>query len=197
MVKRRKKTSQSQWVTYLLLAILSGLIYCLVLPWFSTKPTEVSPEMQTKKEFIARIAPLAQNEEKKYRIKASIIIAQAALESNWGQSQLASKYNNLFGVKGDANNGTLLATKEYVIGQWITVEDYFVVYPSWKASVEAHSKLFVEGTGWDANHYRAVLEATNYKQAAQALQEKGYATDPDYATKLINLIEEYQLDSYD
>ena len=63
--------------------------------------------------------------------------------------------------------------------------------------MEAHSKFFVDGTGWDLNHNQAVLEASDYKQAAQALQERGYATDPNYAAKLIELIEQYQLDSYD
>lgn len=195
MVKRRSRR-QSNLVNYLLLLILLGLLFCLVFPFFKQQEKQ-EPQTEVRKEFIARIAPLAQAEQRKYRIKASITIAQAALESDWGQSQLASKYNNLFGVKRNEQDGTLLATKEYVNGQWITVEDYFVVYPSWKAAVEAHSKLFVDGTGWDHNHYQAVLEASDYKQAAQALQERGYATDPNYAAKLIELIEQYQLDSYD
>ena len=143
MVKRRSRR-QGNLVNYLLLLILLGLLFCLVFPFFN-KQEEREPQTEVRKEFIARIAPLAQAEQRKYRIKASITIAQAALESDWGQSQLASKYNNLFGVKGNEQDGTLLATKEYVNGQWITVEDYFVVYPSWKAAVEAHSKLFVDG----------------------------------------------------
>lgn len=55
----------------------------------------------------------------------------------------------------------------------------------------------MNGTQWDKEHYRSVLEASDYKQAAQALQDKGYATDPGYAQKLISLIEEYDLNQYD
>ncbi|MCC7667607.1 lysozyme [Liquorilactobacillus satsumensis] len=150
-----------------------------------------------KRAFIAQILPIAQAEQQKYKIFASITLAQAALESDWGQSQLASQYHNLFGVKSSASDAQLLTTKEYVNGQWITVQARFATYASWKQSVQAHTQLFVNGTAWDHAHYEEVLTATNYQQAAEALQKKGYATDPEYAQKLISLIKEYQLNKYD
>lgn len=56
---------------------------------------------------------------------------------------------------------------------------------------------FVNGTDWNTDHYGPVLQAKNYEQAAWALQNQGYATDPNYAEKLIALIKQYNLNQYD
>lgn len=150
---------------------------------------------QTKEQFIASLVPVAKEEQQRYGVLASITLAQAALESDWGKSELSAKYNNLFGIK--STNGSLMTTKEYVDGQWITIKDTFAVYSSWDESVRAHTQLFVSGTDWNKAHYQTVLTATDYTQAAQALQDQGYATDPNYAQKLIALIKEYNLNQYD
>ena len=57
--------------------------------------------------------------------------------------------------------------------------------------------FFVNGTDWNTDHYGPVLQAKNYEQAAWALQNQGYATDPNYAEKLIALIKQYNLNQYD
>ncbi|KRM90116.1 glycoside hydrolase family 73 protein [Liquorilactobacillus cacaonum] len=183
--------------------LILGIVAVQLLGWVgrsqqnrqSMQTSQISDTM--KRKFITQILPIAQQQQKQDKVLTSITLAQAALESDWGQSQLATKYHNLFGVKSDATGAENLTTKEYVNGQWITVTASFAVYASWAESIEAHTKLFMEGTAWDKQHYRAVLEASNYKEAAQALQEKGYATDPSYATKLINLIQTYDLNKYD
>lgn len=59
------------------------------------------------------------------------------------------------------------------------------------------SELFTKGTTWNGNQYAKVLASNDYKEAAYALQESGYATDPDYPEKLIRLIEQYDLNQYD
>ena len=64
-------------------------------------------------------------------------------------------------------------------------------------SLDDHTMLFVNGTNWDPKLYAGVLTATDYRQAAQALQSAGYATDPDYASKIISVIETYNLEQYD
>ena len=69
--------------------------------------------------------------------------------------------------------------------------------PLQQSIVHLHTALFVDGTSWDSSHYQAVLSADNYVEAAQALQQRGYATDPNYAQKLISLIKTYNLDKYD
>lgn len=152
---------------------------------------------QEKQAFISRLIPIAEQEQQKYHLLASITIAQAALESDWGQSQLASKYNNLFGIKDDSASAKTMTTKEYVNGRWIVVEAPFATYKNWDASVQAHTQFLAQGKSWDPKRYQSVFEAQNYRQAARALQKKGYATDPNYAAKLINFIQTYHLNQYD
>ena len=177
--------------------LLVYLLFVQFIKWSgASNNTQTTKIEDIKKEkFVEKIAPIAQDEQQKYHIFASITIAQAALESNWGQSELATQYYNLFGVKSDT--GGLMTTKEYVNGQWIVVRARFAIYQSWRESIEQHTALFVDGTSWDSSHYQAVLSADNYVEAAQALQQRGYATDPNYAQKLISLIKTYNLDKYD
>jgi flagellum-specific peptidoglycan hydrolase FlgJ len=68
---------------------------------------------------------------------------------------------------------------------------------SWASSVQDHASLIANGTTWNADQYAPVLQAKTYREAAQALQDCGYATDPDYANKLIAVIEQNTLYNYD
>lgn len=155
-------------------------------------------EAAKKQAFIEQLAPYAKKLYQTYQILPSITLAQAILESDWGQSQLASEYKNLFGVKSeDPSNSKVLATQEYVDGTWKTVKARFQVYPNFDASLLAHAKLLAQGTSWNAQQYQHVVQAKDYVTAAKALQQDGYATDPDYAQKIIQIIEKYQLTKYD
>lgn len=154
--------------------------------------------LRQRKAFIKKIGPIAQEVDKSYDLLPSITIAQACLESNYGQSDLSQKYNNLFGVKGtNPNTSAVLTTKEYVKGKWINVKARFQIYDSYEASIRAHARLFQNGTTWNHQQYKHVLAAKNYHQQAKALVTDGYATDPNYADKLINLIEQFDLEKYD
>lgn len=154
--------------------------------------------LKQKKDFIKKVAPVAQKVDKGTKLLPSITIAQACLESNYGQSDLARKYNNLFGVKGTSKTtSAVMTTKEYTNGKWVTVKARFQIYDSYEASIRAHNRLFQEGTTWNKNQYKDVLNAKNYTEQAKALVTDGYATDPDYATKLTNLIEQFNLNQYD
>ncbi|MBO0449612.1 glycoside hydrolase family 73 protein [Enterococcus sp. MJM12] len=189
-------------------AILAGFLLILAAFVFSIKqlsqpttPTQVASvtnEEVSRKEFIKKLVPHAQELQKGYGVLPSIILGQAALESNFGQSQLASEYKNLFGIKayGDVPK-VKLDTQEFVNEQYITIKGEFKVYNSWEASMDDHTMLFVNGVNWDRQKYESVLLAQDYKQAAKALQEAGYATDPQYADKIISMIEEYNLMQYD
>lgn len=150
-------------------------------------------------DFIKEIAPDAQRVYKKYDILASLIIAQACLESGWGTSELAQKGKNLFGIKGTYNGQyVLMWTTEYdKSGNATKVQARFRKYPSWYESIQDLAKLYVNGTSWDPNHYKAVVGEKDYKKASAALVKAGYATDPNYATKLNNLIQTYKLTQYD
>ena len=154
--------------------------------------------IRQRKAFIKKIGPIAKQVDKSYDLLPSITIAQACLESNYGQSDLSQKYNNLFGVKGtNPNTSAILTTKEYVKGKWINVKARFQIYDSYEASIRAHARLFQNGTSWNHKQYQHVLAAKDYRKQAKALVTDGYATDPNYADKLINLIEQYGLAKYD
>ncbi|WEV60229.1 glycoside hydrolase family 73 protein [Streptococcaceae bacterium ESL0729] len=185
--------------------ILIELLVTLFIGNFSLEHTDQSSSKLEetivkidRKEFIKEIAPAAEEVQEAYGIRASLIIAQASLESNFGQSELASKYKNLFGVKADSSGKHIkLETKEYLDGEWITATGDFAWYDSWRDSIIAHARLMREGVDWDKSKYAAVVAAGDYKEAAQAIQDAGYATDPTYASKLIELIEQYKLYQYD
>lgn len=187
--------------------ILAGLLVGSVVFIFSlsmvsnksqTQESKMSDEVVSKEHFISRISPHAQELQASYGVLPSIIIGQAILESNWGQSTLASEYNNLFGIKAYGNQKKVaLETKEYVNEEWIVIQGDFKVYDTWEESMNDHTRLFVDGVTWDPRLYEKVLLAKDYKEAAKALQEAGYATDPTYADKVIHVIESYDLDQYD
>src|SRR5690606_13752168 len=136
--------------------------------------------------------------QEQYDLLPSISIAQAILESDWGTSELATENKNLYGIKGSSpENTVMMETKEFENGEWIEIKAPFRKYDTWQESMDDHALLFVNGTNWNADQYTTVLTAENYQEAAQALQDNGYATDPTYAEKLTRLIEQYQLHQYD
>ena len=186
-------------------AVVAGVAVILLAFVFSLKnlsspftDNQQENEAQSHQQFIERLVPHAQELQDGYGVLPSIILGQAILESNWGKSTLASKYNNLFGIKayGDQKKVSL-ETKEFVNEEWITIQGDFKVYDSWEQSMDDHTQLFVQGVDWNPALYEKVITATNYQEAAQALQDAGYATDPTYAQKLIQMIEEHELYKYD
>lgn len=148
----------------------------------------------TNNEFIEKIGSMAREDMKKTNILASLTIAQAILESNWGKSSLSVEpNNNLFGIKGEYNGKYVtLPTSEYLNGKWIKVNAKFRKYPSWRESIADHSALFN-----GLSRYANLRGCTDYKLACKYVREDGYATDPSYTNKLINLIETYNLNRFD
>ncbi|WP_261302545.1 glycoside hydrolase family 73 protein [Paenibacillus andongensis] len=122
----------------------------------------------SKESFIDQLAPAAQADMQEFGILASVTIAQAILESGWGRS----------------TPGQLQVTKEFINGKWIQIVNGFRVYDSWCDSVSDHS-LLLAGNPRNAN----VINERDYRCASQELQRAGYATDPQYAVKLIRIIE--------
>jgi len=150
---------------------------------------------QAQKDFIAGVGALAVADMAKSGILASLTIAQAILESGWGMSALATKANALFGIKADSRwNGRVYntTTKECYDGVFTTVDALFRSYDSWEHSLADHS-LFLTGSA----RYAAVVGETDYKTACTAIKAAGYATAPDYAEKLIQIIETYSLTDFD
>ncbi|MBO0445887.1 hypothetical protein IGJ55_002343 [Enterococcus sp. AZ170] len=142
--------------------------------------------------FIDEIASEAKLLQKQTHLFASITIAQAILESDWGRSELAVEAKNLFGIKGAFNEeSSIMPTDEFIDGERITIDDSFKKYETIQESMVDHMEFLKGGT------YDAIKTSKNYQEAAVALQNGGYATDPDYAEKLIQLIEEFKLYKYD
>ncbi|WP_321434145.1 glycoside hydrolase family 73 protein [Trichococcus flocculiformis] len=205
MVRKRKRTRKqpqsapAKAVKILFFLLISFMASLSLIGDFSPIVPEI-PQYGNNQgsDFIADIAPAAQQMQANYGVHASISIAQAILESDWGESDLSAVYNNLYGMKGDNPENTVrLMTSEYYNGEWVTIQANFRVYGSWAESVQDHALLFVNGTTWDPDQYAPVLQAATYQEAAQALQDCGYATDPDYAEKLIAVIEQHALYEYD
>lgn len=166
---------------------------------FSSHPDQSTTlELANRKKFISKLAPDAQQLYQTYQVLPSITLAQAILESDWGRSTLSSQYHNLFGVKAGQNEtGIYLNTQEYVNGKYETVSAKFKVYNSWRDSLTDHAKLLALGTDWNSQQYNEVISASNYIEAANGLQQDGYATDPTYTQKIISIVEKYHLNKYD
>jgi flagellum-specific peptidoglycan hydrolase FlgJ len=148
----------------------------------------------TPDEFVRFMAPMAQQSERETGVPASVTIAQAALETGWGKTtrQVA---NNLFGIKGAGNNGSVkLWTREYVRGRWVKVRARFAAYQTLGDSVAAHGRLISEN-----RIYARAMAVKDQGPAAfaRALQRSGYATDPKYASKLLSIIDKRDLTQYD
>jgi N-acetylmuramoyl-L-alanine amidase len=145
-----------------------------------------------QKKFINSISIKAQKEMQKVNVLASLTIAQCILESGWGTSKLSREANNLFGVKGQGNNGCVkLSTEEFYEGKRYEVEAEFRKYVTIDDSIADHTHLFT------FPRYKNLRGCTDYKQACRFIQMDGYATDPKYAQKLIDVIEKYNLYIYD
>lgn len=200
---KRKKVKKSNLPALFAGLLIVGVAFIFSINLLSDNSVSVEESVEqrgqvSREEFIDRISPHAKELQAAYGVLPSIIIGQGILESNWGQSTLASKYNNLFGIKAFGDQKKVnLETEEYINEEWIVIQGDFKVYDSWEESMDDHTRLFINGVTWNPRLYENVLLAGNYKDAAQALQDAGYATDPTYAEKVIHVIESYNLDQYD
>lgn len=165
--------------------------------WQANFPTYESDSHQTQ--FIETIAPTAVLIANTQGIYPSVMIAQAALESSWGQSGLAQNYNNLMGTKGSwKGESVTVSTREDVNGQSIYINAGFSVYDSWTESLNRYGQLMKHGVEHDSEIYHGTWRenAKTYQDATAWLQGR-YATDTAYATKLNQTIESFNLDQYD
>ena len=139
--------------------------------------------------YIRTYFPMAVEQMNRHGIPASITLAQALLEGGAGRSDLVKEANNHFGVKADKRwNGKTYS--KWDNGKWCK----FRVYKSTQESYEDHSRFLLSSSRYD---FLFELEKDDYKGWARGLKKAGYAEDPQYPTKLINIIERYGLDRYD
>lgn len=126
---------------------------------------------------------------------ASIPIAQAILESGWGSSTLAANYHNHHGMKcGSSWTGksvNLTTKEEYSAGTLTTIKDNFRVYDNDDAGVKGYFEFL------QYSRYSNLKGVTDYKEFAQLIKDDGWATSSSYVTNLINLVETYDLTTWD
>lgn len=152
---------------------------------------EVRSRQSKCSEYVERFAPIAMAEMRKYKIPASIILAQGLLESNAGDSQLARATNNHFGMKCFSRTCKKGHCANFSDDSH---KDFFIKYGNAWSSFRAHSE-FLKKT----QRYRSLFQIapTDYRNWALGLEKSGYATDQQYAEKLLSLIQTLGLQRYD
>lgn len=143
----------------------------------------------TEDQYIQKFAKYAVEEMEKYKIPASITLAQGLLETGGGQSRLAQEGKNHFGIKckEDWTGKTMKHTDD-------APNECFRVYDDPRQSYEDHS-IFLSTRKYYANLFK--LDMKDYRAWATGLKKAGYATNPRYASILITKIEKYKLYEYD
>lgn len=140
----------------------------------------------TPDEFISAIKPAALVCESKSGIPHAVTIAQGALESAWGKSDLAVRGFNLFGVKANptwTGRTLILPTREYLNGKWVTVQAKWRRYANWQECIDDHALFFHHN-----QRYKKALQTQDPQEFARRIATAGYATDPNYAEKLIQIM---------
>ncbi|MBR0320946.1 MAG: glucosaminidase domain-containing protein [Bacteroidales bacterium] len=169
---------------------ISTLIITFVCLFAAFSPVQASPAEDTPQQrYIDKYADLAVEEMRRSGVPASITLAQGLLESRYGQSDLAVKGNNHFGIKCHSNwNGAKMRVDDD------KEKECFRKYRTVEQSYRDHSDFLRYR---DRYKFLFDLDPKDYKGWAYGLKKAGYATDPAYPKKLINLIEEYELYKYD
>lgn len=158
-------------------------------PLHSAKPVIAKDQF---KDFAAALAGPSQT---RTGMSAAVQVAQAILETGWGQSSPVDKYtgqvsNNLFGIKGEGPAGSVISnTWEEYHGVVFRVDAAFRAYHSLEQSWDDHKNLLLTRPRYE--QFRAVMH--DGIQGAWALRRAGYATDSQYPVKLINLMKQHNL----
>lgn len=164
---------------------------------FSAQSTYQQAYASTASSFISKYKNDVTKASSKYNLYGSVMMAQAGLESGWGQSQLTIEANNFFGIKGAYNGASVsMPTTEYNSnGQMINTTANFKKYPTAYASFADNGSTLRNGTSWNPKYYSGSWKenAATYQDAANALTGK-YATAPGYGQSLITVIQTYNLD---
>lgn len=162
-----------------------------------------------KNEFIDTIGPLARANYKRTGILASVTMAQAILESGWGQSTLAENGNNLFGMKislsgnnwagsaWDGINYYKKSTYEYGGSGRYSIKAKFRKYSCVEDSIEDHSAYLLGAKSGSRKRYAGLTKTKSYKKQLQIIKKGGYATSGSYVNDLCRVIRTYHLTKWD
>lgn len=182
---------------FVLITLAVALVASLAVLW---RPPTANAQT-TQEAFIAKIDYPAQQDQARTLVPASVTMGQAILESGWGRSSLAAKYNNYFGIKCTSTPSphqsgcVTLTTTEYVGSPAtpVQVKARFRTYSSIYKSFADHSRLLTS-----LSRYRpAFAYTTDPENFIKAVAKGGYATDPSYAKSVIWIMNRYDLYQYD
>ena len=174
-----------------------GILLPLILHASTVDNARTVKVSYTQKGFIENLAPTAQKMSKNYGVPASILLSQAAYESNYGSSLLSVKYHNIYSLPARAGQEHIyLKDNLYSKGKWQYQKVDFAVFRDWSSSMSSYLEELRQGR-WGESTYKEVAGTTSYKVAAEKLQAAGFNSDPDYAKHLISIIETYNLVKYD
>ena len=170
----------------------------------------------TPDEWIAMFAPICVELARTTQVLPSVVIAQTALETGWGTTDLTRKYNVL-GMKTDLINSTWKehsvwngetyrkVTPEYRNGQLVYVEDDFRVYRTFRECIEDYENFLLYVKNDKGYKYRRLQGKTDPAEVINIIRvgtgtnkrPEGYCTDPNYETKILKIIKDYNLTQYD
>ena len=195
----KKKSNKIRIRGFFLMGLitLSLVIFIITINIFMKNDNK---DVQISNDFIETIKDEALENYEDYGILPSITISQAIIESDWGNSTLASEYKNLFGIKADGSwTGDKVNFKTNENYEDIIYSD-FRAYDSIEDSVKDHGKFLFENSRYREN---GLFDSKNYKSQAEALEKAGYATVKNekgeliYSQILIGVIEDNNLYVYD
>lgn len=158
----------------------------------ATPLSAIAARSSSSQPFISRLLRPALQAAQSSGIHPYLILAQAALESGWGKREILTAEgkpsHNLFGIKASGDwqgKTTEITTTEYINGTPQKIKAAFRVYDSYAESLSDYARLLKNNP-----RYQRVAQSSSAEQGAHALQAGGYATDPAYANKLINIIQQ-------
>lgn len=162
-------------------------------------PAQYSATGDRNQDYVSRYKDAAISEMERGGIPASIILGQGIIESAAGTSDLAQNANNHFGIKcaGGWSGGTYYKTDDDKDKDGNSIESCFRKYSDVSESFHDHGEFLRDPKKYNRYGFLFNLDRTDYKSWARGLQSAGYATNPNYSTQLINLIERYRLFEYD
>lgn len=143
---------------------------------------------EDQKSFVETMMPLAKKVADKFGLDPLVMVAQAALETGWGKHLMkkgTDLANNLFGIKAsaDTSNSTRADSYEYVNGKKVLINSSFRAYSGFEESMEDYARLITGN-----KRYARVSAAQSPDEYFEELQKAGYATDPQYASKLKRIV---------
>ncbi|MBR9805546.1 flagellar assembly peptidoglycan hydrolase FlgJ [bacterium] len=150
------------------------------------------PDFSSPESFLATLYPEAERAAADLGVPPEVLLAQAALETGWGQHMIrdsrGNDSHNLFGIKADKrwqHDSVNVSTQEYLAGRPVQVKADFRRYEAYADSFSDYVRFVKE----QPRYAEAVANVSNPQRYTQALQEAGYATDPQYANKIMRIVD--------